>query len=179
MATEPHSHTEQPSGHKGAFPPFDPNTFGSQLFWFVIAFVLLYVLMAKLALPRIGGIIENRHKRISDDIAEAGKLKQQSDQAVAAYEKALADARARAQIIASETRDKQQAEAEARRKMLEAELNGKLAEAEKTIAATKQGAMANVRGIAVEASKAIVERLIGEIPSDKAVDAALDAALKG
>jgi F-type H+-transporting ATPase subunit b len=177
MATN--SHTEQPSGHKGAFPPFNKTTFASQLFWLVIAFTLLYVLMAKVALPRVGGIIESRQKRIADDIAEAGKLKVQSDEAIAAYEKALADARARAQAIANETRDKQAAAAEATRKKLEAELNAKLAAAEETIATTKQAAMANVRGIAIDTAKAIVERLIGTEPSDKTVAAAVSDALKG
>ena len=171
MATN--SHTEQPSGHKGAFPPFNPTTFASQLFWLVIAFVVLYVLMAKVALPRVGSIIENRQKRISDDLASAASLKAESDAAIAAYEKALADARARAQAIANETRDTQT------RKKLEGELNAKLADAEKTIAATKTAAMANVRGIAAEATKAIVERLTGKAPDDSAVDAAVSASLKG
>ena len=177
MATN--SHTEQPSGHKGAFPPFNPTTFALQLFWFVIVFAVLYALMAKVALPRIGGIIENRQKRIADDLAGAASLKAESDAAIAAYEKALADARARAQAIANDTRDKQAAEAEATRKRLEDELNVKLAEAEKSIAATKQAAMSNVRGIAAGATKAIVERLIGTEPSDSAVDAAVADALRG
>jgi F-type H+-transporting ATPase subunit b len=168
-----------PAGeHKGGFPPFQSQTFASQLVWLVIAFVLLYVLMAKLALPRVGAIIESRQKRIDDDIAEAGMLKAQSDEAVAAYEKALADARARAQAIANETRDSQAAAAEVRRKTLEDELNVKLAEAEKTIAGTKQAAMSNVRGIAEDATRAIVERLIGLAPSDKAVTDAVAEALK-
>jgi F-type H+-transporting ATPase subunit b len=178
---EPHNTgTEHvPKGeHKGAFPPFQSQTFASQLVWLVIAFVLLYVLMLKVALPRVGAIIEKRQKRIADDIADAGKLKAQSDEAVAAYEKALADARARAQAIANETRDKQAAAAEARRKTLEGELNAKLAEAEKTIAATKSAAMANVRSIAEDATRAIVERLIGTEPSDKAIAAAVAEALK-
>lgn len=177
MATN--THTEVPSGHKGTFPPFDSSTFASQLVWLAITFVVLYVLMAKVALPKIGGIIESRQKRIDDDIAAAGKLKAESDAALAAYEQALADARARAQTIANETRDKQQAEADTRRKALEAELNVKLAEAEKTIAATKTAAMSNVRGIASDAAKAIVERLTGTAPADSAVDAAVGAALKG
>ena len=94
--------------------------------------------MAKVALPRVGGIIEARQKRIDDDFAQANAFKTQSDAALAAYEKALADARNRAQAIANETRDKQTAEAEAARKKLEDQLNVKLAEAEKTIAATKR-----------------------------------------
>ena len=178
MATATNSHTEQPSGHKGAFPPFNPATFASQLFWLVIAFVVLYVLMAKVALPRVGSIIENRQKRIADDLAGAASLKAESDAAIAAYEKALADARARAQAIANETRDTQAAAAEVTRKKLEGELNAKLAEAEKTIAATKSAAMSNVRGIAEDATRAIVERLIGTVPGDKAVADAVSDSLK-
>jgi F-type H+-transporting ATPase subunit b len=181
MAGETHTTSTEhvPAGeHKGGFPPFNAETFASQLFWLVIAFVLLYVLMAKWALPRVTRVIENRQKRIDGDIAEAGKLKSQSDAAVAAYEKALADARSRAQAIANQTRDAQAAAAEARRKTLEDELNVKMAEAEKTIAANKTAAMANVRGIAEDATRAIVERLIGAAPADKAVADAVGDALK-
>jgi F-type H+-transporting ATPase subunit b len=168
-----------PAGeHKTGFPPFDSHSYASQLVWLAIAFVLLFVLMSKGALPRVGSVIENRQKRIDGDIAEAGTLKDQSDAAVAAYEKALADARANAQAIANETRDKQAAEAETRRKALEDELNVKLTDAEKTIATTKQAAMTNVRGIAEDAARAIVERLIGKAPSDQAVTAAVADALK-
>src|ERR1700742_2476975 len=168
-----------PKGEEhGVFPPFQAQTFASQLIWLAIAFVLLYVLMSKLALPRVASIIEARQNKIDGDIAEAGRLKTQSDDAVAAYEKALADARARAQAIANETRDKQHAAAEARRKTLEDELNGKLLEAETSIAATKQAAMANVRGIAEDATRAIVERLLGTVPSDQAVTDAVATALK-
>ncbi len=173
--------TEQvPKGeHGGGFPPFNAHTFPSQLVWLAIFFVLLYALMAKWALPQVGRVIERRQKLIEDDFAEADRLKAESDRAVAAYEKALADARARAQTIANETREKQQAAAEASRKTLEDALNVKLAEAEKSIAATKQAAMANVRGIAEGAAKAIIERLIGSSPNDQAVAAAVADVLKG
>jgi F-type H+-transporting ATPase subunit b len=171
--------TEHPAeGGHGAFPPFQSQTFASQLVWLAIAFVLLYALMSKLALPRVAAIIENRQKRIAGDLAEAEQLKQQSNAAVAAYEKALADARARAQTIANETRATQQAQADASRKTLENGLNARLADAEKSIAATKQAAMANVRTIAEDAARAIIERLIGSAPSDKAVAEAVADALK-
>ena len=134
--------------------------------------------MSKLALPRVASIIEARQKKIEGDLTEAGLLKTQSDEAMAAYEKALADARARAQSIANETRDKQAAEAAARRKTLEDELNHKLLEAEKTISVTKQSAMSNVRTIAEDATRAIVERLIGSAPGEKAVADAVTAVLK-
>lgn len=172
------AHTEQPAGHKEPFPPFNSQTFASQLFWLVITFVFLYVMMAKVALPRIGAIIDTRQKRIDDDLAHAQKLKAESDAALASYEKALADARNRGQAIASEMRDKQAAASEATRKTLETQLNAKLADAEKTIAATKTAAMSNVSAIAQDAAATIVERLTGTKPQEQAIAAAVAGALK-
>lgn len=175
MATD--AHTEHPGG-KIPFPPFNKETFASQLVWFVVFFVALYVIIAKLAIPRIGGIVEARRGRIEGDLAEANALKGQSDAALSAYEKSLADARGRAQTLANETRDSLNAEAEVVRKRLEGELNTKLAAAEQTIAATKTAAMANVHGIAVDTASAIVQRLIGTQPAGGAVEAAVADALK-
>jgi F-type H+-transporting ATPase subunit b len=174
MATD--AHTEHPGGGKPQFPPFNKETFASQLVWFAIFFVALYVIIARLAIPRLGGIIEARRGRIEGDLAEANKLKTQSDAALTAYEKSLADARA--QALAGETRDKLSAEADKARHALEAQLNTKLADAEKTIAATKTAAMSNVQGIAADTAAAIVQRLIGTAPSGSAVQAAVAEALK-
>ena len=176
MATN--AHTGHPGGGKPQFPPFNKETFASQLVWFVIFFVALYVLIGRFAIPRIGGIIEARRGRIAGDLAEANRLKEQSDAALKAYEKSLADARNRAQTLANETRNKLNAEADKARHALEGQLNLKLAEAEKTIATTKTAAMTNVRGIAVDTASAIVQRLIGTAPSGSAVEAAVADVLK-
>jgi F-type H+-transporting ATPase subunit b len=178
MAT-PTTGTEAPGGHgPGPFPPFQKDTFASQLFWLAVCFVALYVLMSKVALPRVGSILQARRDRIASDLAEAQRAKDESEAAMAAYEKALADARNRAQAIAAEVREKLMAEAETKRKTLEAELNAQLAEAERTIAATKLAAMANVRSVAAEAAAAIVERLIGTRPPETAVAQAIERVLK-
>ena len=176
MATT--SHTEVPGGGKAPFPPFQKDTFASQIVWLVITFVALYLLISRIAIPRINGIFEDRAKRIEGDFATAQRAKEEAEAALAAYEKALADARNRAQAIGTEIRDKLNAEAEEKRKALESQLNAQLAEAEKTIGSTKASAMTNVRGIAVDAASAIVERLIGIAPPAPAVAAAVDDALK-
>jgi F-type H+-transporting ATPase subunit b len=163
---------------KKGFPPFDRETFASQFVWLVIFFVALYALTAKIIQPRLGGILAARQRRIADDLAEASDHKKQSDVALAAYEQGLADARNRAQSEANQTRERLNAESEAARRALEAKLNTKLADAEKTIAATKTAAMANVRSIATETAGAIVQRLIGIAPASTAVDAAVADALK-
>ncbi len=177
MATNT-AHTETHGGAKPAFPPFQKETFASQLIWLAIFFVGLYLLMSRIALPRVGGIIEARTSQIEGDLAEANRLKLESESAIAAYEKTLADARANAQAIGAKKRDELMAAADKRRKTLEDQLNRKLEDAEKTIAATKTSAMGNVRGIATEAAAAIVERLIGQAPPEKALADAIADALK-
>jgi F-type H+-transporting ATPase subunit b len=120
MADEHSTTTEAPSSeHHGAFPPFAKETFASQLFWLVICFAALYIMVSKLILPRMSTIMAERRDRIDGDLAEAGRMKTDADAAVSAYEKSLADARARAQSIAAENRDKVHAQAEANRKDLE------------------------------------------------------------
>jgi F-type H+-transporting ATPase subunit b len=167
-----------PSEHGGGFPPFNKDTFASQLLWITLAFVALYLLMSRVALPRIGSIIEDRKQRIASDFAEAERLKAESDAALAAYEKSLADARGRAQALAAETRQREAKAAESARKALDAKLNTQIGEAEKTIAARRSAAMTNVQGIAVDAAAAIVERLIGSAPASREVEAAVADVLK-
>jgi F-type H+-transporting ATPase subunit b len=173
------AHTEAEGGHKAPFPPFQKDTFASQLVSLLIAFVALYLIVSRIALPRVGGLLDARQNAIEGDLAEAQKLKDASDGALKAYESELASARSRAQAIGAETREKLNAAAEAERKTLEERLSVKLAEAEKTIAATRETAMSNVRGIAAEAASAIVQRLTGLLPDGKSVDSAVDASLKG
>ena len=170
------AHTEQPSGHGGAFPPFETHTFLSQLIWLALSFGLLYYLMSKVALPRIQGILHDRSTRLSADLDEAQRMKSEADAAGAAYEKSLSDAQGKARAIAQETRNALALEADAKRKALEGELNEKLSASEATIRARTAEAMGNVRAIAGETATAIVERLTGQAPDAAVLDRALDKA---
>ena len=174
---EPTAHTETSGKH--AFPPFEVQHFPAQVLWLALTFVLLYVLMSRVALPRIGAILAERRRRITEDLAAAQRFKEQSEAANAAYQKALADARARAQAIANETRQRHAAATEAANKRLEAQLHEKLAAAEQSIAASRAAAMANVGSIAAETAAAIVERLIGTAPAPGDVTAAVAEVSKG
>ena len=172
------AHTEAPA-EKHEFPPFQKDTFASQLVSLLIAFVALYLIVSRIALPRVGGVIDERQNTIDGDLAAAQKLKDESDGALKTYESELAAARSRARAIGAETREKLNAASEAERKTLEERLAVKLADAEKTIASTREAAMSNVRGIATDAAAAIVQRLTGVAPDGASVGRAVDATLKG
>jgi F-type H+-transporting ATPase subunit b len=162
---------------EAAFPPFDSTHFGSQLFWLALTFAILYVVMSRVALPRIGGILESRRVRIDGDLKEAERLRVETERALAAYEQALAEARANAHGIAEETRSAIKADLEGKRTTVEAELARKLADAEARIQKTKTAAMTNVDAIAAETVAALVGRLTGKVSAAEA-KAAVAAVVK-
>ena len=150
----------------GVFPPFDPATFPSQLLWLTITFAALYLLMSRVALPRIGGILANRKGIIDADLAAADASRQKTDAAIAAYETALAAAKSKAQGIANETREAIQADLAAKRSAVEADLTSKVSAAEARISATKAEALTHVDEIATETAQTVVTQLVGEVPAD-------------
>lgn len=160
-AGETHTETGVAEAGPKVFPPFDSTTFASQLLWLVITFGVFYLLMQRVIAPRLGSILEDRKSRISKDLDEAASLKKEADLAVETYEKELAQARSKANAIASEAREAAKTKAAAERAGIEADLARKLSEAEGRIAEIKAKAFADVGTIATETASAVVERLIG------------------
>jgi F-type H+-transporting ATPase subunit b len=157
-------------------PQLDFATFAPQLIWLTLVFGVLYLVMARVALPRIATVIEERRDRIADDLDTAAQLKSDTDDAIASYETALAEARAHAHSIAQETRDRLTAETDAHRADLEGQLAARIADAEKRIDATKTQALTNVRDVAVDVADAITQQLLGDsdrAAAERAVDSEL------
>lgn len=174
------THTETGVAHEaghggGVFPPFDQTTFPSQLLWLVITFGLFYMLMQKVIVPRVGGILENRHDRIAQDLDEAARLKAEADVAIETYEKELTAARAKAGQIAAAARESAKAKADSDRVAVEADLAEKLNAASARIADIKSKALADVGEIASETTASIVEALIGAKVADADIRSAVAA----
>ena len=167
---------ETPEEHTN-FPPFDASTFASQLLWFAITFGLLYYLMAKVALPRLAGIIDGRRDRIAADLDAAERLKGESQEAARNYEKALAQARSNASSIADTARTAAKTKADAQRGETERDLATKLTAAEARITEIKNRALSEVGSIAGEATEAVVASLIGAKASPDEVSAAVQSVL--
>ena len=159
-------------------PQLNPLDWGPQLIWLLITFGILYVLMVKVALPRIGSVIEARADRMAKDLAEADKLRRQTEEAMTAYEQTLAEAKQKAHAIINEGRAKLKAESAAERAKLDAELAERGAEAEKRIEAAKASAMRDVNEVAADVAADIVRQLIGIAPAKAEIDKANAAARK-
>jgi F-type H+-transporting ATPase subunit b len=155
------------------FPPFDPTYFASQIFWLLISFFALYFILAQVLLPRIGETIEERNNRIADDLDTASRMQREAEDAEKAYERALADAKAKARNHAETTR--QSIDAELSKELEKADEDAlKQAEAsDARIRKIRNDALANIDAIAAEAAQATVEALIGKKLSLAAVKKAV------
>lgn len=159
-------------------PQLDAATFAPQLVWLAITFVVLYALMAWLGLPRVGKVIAARRGRIDGDLEKAAQMKTEAEAVIAAYERALAEARAQAQATVKETTERLNAAAAERQHKIAGTLAAETAAAERRIAAAKTAALADLRGVAVEVARAAAQKLTGaELDASRAA-AAVDSVLR-
>ncbi len=161
---------------ESGLPQLNAHDYPPQLIWLAITFGVLYFVMSRITLPRIGSVIEERQNRIQRDLDEAERLKNETETAIATYEQSLAEARNNAGAIAREQREKISAEVERERGKAETELAAKLADAESRMTEMKIKAMANVNDIASDTVESLVEKLIGQPVSSDELKAALPTA---
>ena len=156
----------------GGLPQFDPTWWPGQMAWFLIIFLVVLVLMAKVFVPRLGGTIKEREDRISGDIGRARALKDQAEAQAAAADAEMTQARARSQKLAAEAKARVQADAAARQAAEEAKLAATMASHEAAIRTARDEAMRHVRDIAEGAAQAIVLKLTGKPASAADIKAA-------
>lgn len=160
-------------------PQLNIADFPPQLVWLAITFVILYFLMAKVVAPGISDVLESRQNRITSDLEEAKRLSEEAEKAKANYEEALAKARSEAHEIVSELKAQVAKEQEASKAELDAVLAKKAKAAEASIRDAKEAALGHVREIAADAAKSVVIRLVPLDITDKDVESAVAASMKG
>lgn len=175
MATDTHSAAEA-SGP--GMPQLDFSTWGNQIFWLVITLVVIYLILSRVALPRIASVLAERQGTITNDIAAAEDLKAKAQEAEAAYDKALIDARAEAGRIVAETKAGIQADLDKAIATADTKIATKAAEGEKVIAEIRAGALDNVKVVAKDTAKEIVAAMGGKADA-KSITAAVTARMKG
>ena len=171
--------TEAPgAAESGGLPQLDFSTFPNQIFWLVVALVAIYMIVTRIAVPRIGGVLSERAGAITNDIAAAEELKLKAKEAEAAYNQALADARAEAQRIVAAAKAEIQADLDAATAKADAEIAARAAESERRIGEIRDGALAAVREVAADTAREIVAAF-GVSADEKAVAEAVAERMKG
>lgn len=159
-------------------PQLDVHTYLPQVVWLVITFTALFLIMWRLAVPRIADVLEARQKRIDDNLDKAAESKKEAEEALEAYEKAIADAREEARGATAEAMAAVAAETAEREAALAEELSRLIADSEADIRAAIDAALENVGDVAREVAVIALERLTGKAPGDKDIAKALERAQK-
>lgn len=160
-------------------PQLDPSVFPTQLFWLLLTFIPLYLIMWKVALPRVASTLETRRDRIDSDLQKAAALKAEAEAALADYEKTMTEAADKAQATIREAGQQIADEAAKRREELAAKLDAQVAEAEQRIAGEKASAIESVNAMAVELVQAASSRLVDTDISEDEAKAAISAVTQG
>src|SRR5215471_5513708 len=159
-------------------PQLDLSTFPSQVFWLAVIFVLLYLVMARLALPRVSAMIDARKARIEGDLERAAQMKAEAEAVMAAYERSLADARAQAQATLKQTMDRFAAEAAERQRKATETLAAETSVAEKRIAEAKAQALSGLRAVAIDVARTATRRLVGVDVDEASATSAVDRVMR-
>lgn len=175
MATT--AQTEVPVENEGGLPQLDFSTFEEQLVWLFLSFIVLFVIVSKLALPKITAVLEEREERIAGDLDTAERLKKEAEEIKAAYEAKTAEARSAAQAKMAEAKASIQASIAAEQAKLDTKLNSEAEEAEKRILAAKEEALKGLAGMAEEVTAELAAKLGGVTPAEADVTKAVKAAL--
>jgi len=173
------SGTEGATEHAQGMPQLDFSTFPNQIFWLVLALLAIYFILSRVALPRIAGVLADRHGTIQRDLDQAEEMKRKAQEAEAAYEQALADAKSQAAEIVAETKAEIAKEVEAATAKADAEIAAKSAEAESAIAEIRASATQSIEKVATATAAEIVKAVTGGKADAKSVGAAVKSMMKG
>ena len=172
MATETTEHAQ-------GMPQLDFSTFPNQIFWLVVTLIVIYLLMSRVALPRIASVLTERHGAIQSDLDKADEMKAKAVEAEIAYNQALADARAEAQSIVAHARAEIQKDLDVAMLKADAEIAVKTEESAAAIKKISATAVAAIKVVANDTAKEIVKTVMPGAGDAKAVKAAVTARLKG
>ena len=165
-------------GGGDTLPQFDPSKFASQLFWLAVTLIAFFFILKKNALPKIEDALETRRRKVDDDLDRAAGHREEAEAAMAAYEKALADAAEQAKAIHRQVAQEIAESAAERRAALAARLGEDTKAAETRIAAAKEPALASLQDVAIEVVQDVAAKLAGLKVSNADAKAAVTASMK-
>jgi F-type H+-transporting ATPase subunit b len=181
MATESTAADLAGAAHEAGsagMPQLDFSTFPNQIFWLVVTLVVIYLVLSRVALPRISSVLAERKGTITNDLSAAEDLKQKAVEAEKAYNDALARARTEAAKIVAEAKAEIQKDLDSATAKADAEIAAKASESEQRIGEIKAGALEAITEVAKDTAKELVAAMGGKADA-RSVTAAVTARLKG
>ncbi len=159
---------------EAGMPQLDPKYWASQAFWLILVFTVLYFSISKFYLPKIKNNLDDRENRIKDDIEDANKSKELSENKLKEYEKILEDAKKEVIKIQIESKTKLDKDIQEKKEKIEKEIEKELIQAQKEITELKKNSISDIHNISKEIASNIIENISGDKLNESSIKAAVE-----
>jgi len=158
----------------GGMPQLNPEFWISQIFWLILTFGILYIVLSKLILPKISNNLESRKSQILENIEAAEKQREDSETKLKEYEEIISKSKLKAKNIFNQAREKALKDINAKREVLDKQIDDEISEAEQEIKSLRNGAPDKINKIAIETSSELIHKLIGTEVNNSSISAIVD-----
>ena len=162
------------AAESGGMPQLNPEFWISQIFWLTLTFGILYLVLSKLILPKISANLETRKSQILENIEAAEKQREDSEMKLKEYEEIISKSKLEAKTIFNQAREKALKDINAKKEVLDGQIDEEISKAEKEIKTLRNGAPDKINKIAIETSSELIQKLIGAEVNNSSISAIVD-----
>ena len=165
-------------GSEAGMPQLNPEFWASQTFWLILIFSTLYLIIWKIFLPRITYSIENRKLRVTNDLNESQKLKENAEKKLKEYDEIIKKSKNEAKKIIEDSKKKLDRDIENKKQKFNVEIGEELKAVEKEIKDLKKSSLSNISNIAVQTSTEVIKQIIDTEVNKSNVSAIVEDIIK-
>ena len=162
------------AAESGGMPELNPKFWISQIFWLTLTFGILYLVLSKLILPKISANLETRKSQILENIEAAEKQREDSEMKLKEYEEIISKSKLEAKTIFNQAREKALKDINAKKEVLDGQIDEEISKAEEEIKTLRNGAPDKINKIAIETSSELIQKLIGAEVNNSSISAIVD-----
>ena len=162
------------AAESGGMPQLNPEFWISQIFWLTLTFGILYLVLSKLILPKISANLETRKSQILENIEAAEKQREDSEMKLKEYEEIISKSKLEAKTIFNQAREKALKDINAKKEVLDGQIDEEISKAEEEIKVLQSGASEKITKIAIETSSELIQKLIGAEVNNSSISAIVD-----
>jgi len=159
---------------EAGMPQLDPKYWASQAFWLILTFTILYISISKFYLPKIKNNLDNRERKVKDDLDDANKFKELSDVKLKEYEKTIENAKKEIAKMYLDSKNKLSKDIQIKKDIMEKEIEDEISKAQKEIIEVKKNSVSSIKLISEEITVNIIENLSGDKINKSSVKAAIE-----
>ena len=159
---------------EAGMPQLDPTYWGSQAFWLILIFTILYISISKFYLPKIKENLDNRENKIKEDLENANKFKEQSEAKIREYDVILDNAKKEVAKIHLESKNTLDKNIQSKKIAMEKEIEKEILKAQEEITELKKNSISSIQSISGSIVSNIIENISGDKLNESSIKATVD-----